>query len=68
MTTILAGMQGSLLVLKSSKDGWKVHESLMGTHPESIAIAAHLAKAYGKQLMADKIGIKLERVLSLVQT
>jgi photosystem II stability/assembly factor-like uncharacterized protein len=37
MTTILAGMQGSLLVLKSSKDGWKVHESLMGTHPESIA-------------------------------
>jgi photosystem II stability/assembly factor-like uncharacterized protein len=37
MTTILAGMQDSLLVLKSSKDGWKVHESLMGTHPESIA-------------------------------
>lgn len=37
MTTILAGMQDSLLVLKSSKDGWKVDESLMGTRPESIA-------------------------------
>jgi photosystem II stability/assembly factor-like uncharacterized protein len=37
MTTILAGMQDSLLVLKSSKDGWKVHESLVGTHPQSIA-------------------------------
>jgi photosystem II stability/assembly factor-like uncharacterized protein len=36
-TTILAGMQDSLLVLKSSKDGWKVHESLMGTQPQSIA-------------------------------
>jgi photosystem II stability/assembly factor-like uncharacterized protein len=37
MTTILAGMQDSLLVLDSSKAGWKVHESLMGTHPQSIA-------------------------------
>jgi photosystem II stability/assembly factor-like uncharacterized protein len=37
MTTILAGMQNSLLVLRSSKAGWKAHESLMGTHPESIA-------------------------------
>jgi photosystem II stability/assembly factor-like uncharacterized protein len=37
MTTILAGMQNSLLVLTSSKDGWKVHESLIGTHPDSIA-------------------------------
>jgi photosystem II stability/assembly factor-like uncharacterized protein len=36
-TTILAGMQDSLLVLKSSKDRWKVHESLIGTHPESTA-------------------------------
>lgn len=37
-TTILAGMQDSLLVLRSSKaGGWKVHESLMGTHPQSIA-------------------------------
>src|ERR671918_444156 len=37
MTTILAGIQDSLLVLRSSKTGWKAHESLMGTHPESIA-------------------------------
>src|SRR5918994_7766530 len=36
-TTILAGMQDSLLVARSSKAGWKVHESLRGTHPESIA-------------------------------
>jgi photosystem II stability/assembly factor-like uncharacterized protein len=37
MTTILAGMQDSLLVLKSSKVGWNVHDSLVGTHPQSIA-------------------------------
>jgi photosystem II stability/assembly factor-like uncharacterized protein len=37
MTTILAGLQDSVLVVRSSKAGWKVHESLMGTHPESIA-------------------------------
>jgi photosystem II stability/assembly factor-like uncharacterized protein len=37
MTTILAGMQDLLLVLNSSKAGWKVHESLRGTHPESLA-------------------------------
>jgi hypothetical protein len=37
MTTILAGLQDSLLVLRSSEAGWKAHESLIGTHPESIA-------------------------------
>lgn len=38
MTTILTGLQDSLLVVRSSKNGvWKVHESLMGTHPQSIA-------------------------------
>lgn len=37
MTTILVGLQDSLLVVTSSKAGWKVHESLRGTHPESIA-------------------------------
>ena len=37
MTTIMAGLQDSLLVARSSKAGWKVHESLRGTHPESIA-------------------------------
>ncbi len=30
-------MQDSILTLKSSKDRWKVDESLRGTHPESIA-------------------------------
>src|SRR5215218_843261 len=38
MTTILAGMQDSLLVLKSSKVGWRVHESLVGTNPECISL------------------------------
>ena len=37
MKTILAGLQDLLLVARSSKAGWKVHESLRGTHPESIA-------------------------------
>jgi photosystem II stability/assembly factor-like uncharacterized protein len=37
MTMILVGMQDSLLALKSSKVGWKIHESLVGTRPESIA-------------------------------
>jgi photosystem II stability/assembly factor-like uncharacterized protein len=38
MTTILAGMQDSLLVIKSSKVGWRVHESLVGTNPECISL------------------------------
>jgi hypothetical protein len=72
MTTILVGLQDSLLVARSSKAGWKVNESLMGTHPESIAFdpinpGTALAGAYGKQPMADKIGTKLVTVLSLVQ-
>jgi hypothetical protein len=37
MTTLIAGMQDSLLVFESSKDGWKTHESLKGTHPQGIA-------------------------------
>ena len=38
MTVILAGMQDLLLVLKSSNAGiWKVHESLVGSHPQSVA-------------------------------
>jgi photosystem II stability/assembly factor-like uncharacterized protein len=41
MTMIVAGMQNSLLLLKSSKIGWKAHESLVGTHPESIAFDPH---------------------------
>jgi hypothetical protein len=37
MTTIMAGMQDSLLILESLKDGWKTHEHLKGTHPQSVA-------------------------------
>ena len=38
MTTILiAAMQDSLLILESSKTGWKTHESLKGTSPQCIA-------------------------------
>jgi photosystem II stability/assembly factor-like uncharacterized protein len=37
MTTILAGMQDSLLVLSSSSVGWKIQQSLAGTHPQSTA-------------------------------
>jgi photosystem II stability/assembly factor-like uncharacterized protein len=35
--SVLAGMQDCLLVVNSLNDGWKVHESLIGTHPQSIA-------------------------------
>ena len=37
MTTILASMQNSLLVLDSTKDGWKVHEHLKQHNPNSLA-------------------------------
>jgi photosystem II stability/assembly factor-like uncharacterized protein len=37
MVTILAGMQDSLLVLRSTKVGWNIRQSLVGTHPQSIA-------------------------------
>jgi hypothetical protein len=35
MTSIIAAMQDSLLLLESSKTGWKTHESLKGSHPPS---------------------------------
>lgn len=37
MTKLIAGMQNSVLVLESSKTGWKTHENLKGNHPQSIA-------------------------------
>ena len=37
MTTLIAGLQDSLLTLESSKMGWKIHECLKGTHPQCIA-------------------------------
>ena len=41
MATILAGMQDSLLVLRSTKAGWNIHQSLVGTHPQCIAFDPH---------------------------
>src|SRR5215813_4738095 len=36
MTIIIAAMQDSLLLIESSKTGWKTHESLKGCHPQSL--------------------------------
>jgi photosystem II stability/assembly factor-like uncharacterized protein len=38
MTKLIAGMQNSILVLESSKNGWKTHEYLKGWVPQSIEI------------------------------
>src|ERR671920_665177 len=47
MTTLIAGLQDSLLLLESSKMGWKTHECLKGTHPQSIAFdPQNLNRAY----------------------
>jgi photosystem II stability/assembly factor-like uncharacterized protein len=37
MTTLMVGMQDSLLVLDSTNNGYKVHECLKGTSPQKIA-------------------------------
>jgi hypothetical protein len=36
MSSIIAAMQDSLLLIESSKTGWKIHESLKGSHPQSV--------------------------------
>jgi BNR/Asp-box repeat len=36
-TTLLIAMEDSVLTLESSKTGWKIYESLKGTHPQCIA-------------------------------
>jgi photosystem II stability/assembly factor-like uncharacterized protein len=36
MTTIIAGMQNSVLVLESSKNGWKTHEYLKVNHRQGM--------------------------------
>jgi hypothetical protein len=38
MATILAAIQDSLLVLDSTKDGWKIYEHLKHHNPNSLAI------------------------------
>jgi hypothetical protein len=40
MTTLLAAMQDSLLLLYSTKNGWKMDEQLKHHHPNSIAFDA----------------------------
>src|SRR5215468_5825252 len=37
MTSIIAAMQDSLLLIESSKTGWITHESLKGCHPQSVS-------------------------------
>jgi hypothetical protein len=39
MTTLIAGLQNSVLVIESSSKsgGWKTYESLKGSHPQGIA-------------------------------
>ena len=37
MTTLMVGMQDSLLVLESTNNGYKVDECLKGTSPQKIA-------------------------------
>ena len=44
MTTILASLQNSLLVVDSSKDGWRVREHLKGLNPSSLALDSHNSK------------------------
>jgi hypothetical protein len=36
MTILIAAMQDLVLLLESSKTGWKTRESLKGTHPQSV--------------------------------
>jgi photosystem II stability/assembly factor-like uncharacterized protein len=36
MAILIAAMQDSLLLLESSKTGWKTRESLKRTHPQSV--------------------------------
>ena len=47
MTTILAALENLVLVVESSKDGWKVKEPLKGQKPSSLAFdPGHPQRAY----------------------
>jgi hypothetical protein len=75
MTTLIAAMQDSLLTLESStKTGWKTHESLRGTHPQGIAFDPRNSNNaycgtfgdgldFGRQMMVERFGIALERMV-----
>ncbi|HKX21093.1 MAG TPA: hypothetical protein VJM74_05435, partial [Nitrososphaeraceae archaeon] len=47
MTSILAALENLVLVVESSKDGWKVQESLKGQKPSSLVFdPEHPQRAY----------------------
>ena len=65
MTTILASMENSLLVVESTRDGWKVDERLKNCNQISIATDPQnpdraycglLMPDYGKPMMVVKLG------------
>jgi hypothetical protein len=70
MAILIAAMQDSLLLLESSKTGWKTRESLKRTHPQSVtfdhrdpnrAYCGTFGEDYGKAMMAGKVGIELQK-------
>ena len=56
MTTILASMQNSLLVLDSTKDGWKVHEHLKQHNPTSLAYTLKTLRGHTVGLLMPDFG------------
>ena len=58
MTTIMVGMQNSILVVNSSNE-YETQESLKETNPQSIP----LETACGKLMMMVRLGVILEKML-----
>ena len=56
MTTILASMQNSLLVLDSTKDGLKVHEHLKQHNPNSLAYDPKIPRGHTVGLLMPDFG------------
>ena len=63
-TKLVIAMQDSLLLLESSKTGWKTRESLKGTSPQCVAfdptiqiahIALRLVMDHGRQMMVGNL-------------
>ena len=70
-TTIMVGIQNSVLVLESS-NRYKVHEALKGTDPQSIesdalnpdrAYCVLLVMACGKPMIVARLGVILEKMI-----
>src|SRR5215469_13059882 len=70
MTSIIAAMQDSLLLIDSSKTSWKTYESLKGSHPQSVTFDTRnpnrvycgtlgnvLAKQYLEKLRKEEVSI-----------